>query len=134
LETKLIQIRLGSSSGLGSIKERRFTIVGGINNTPINNDFLGSHKHSSVGISCPRLPHEGPSLPIATTTRTVIVNMVTSLIESTKMDEDEYEVLLVNPKRTFKSPAKAIIESFVDEEYANCPSPPKKQKQGTLES
>jgi hypothetical protein len=129
-----MQIGLGSSSGLGPIKERRFTIVGGINNTPINNNFLGSHKHSSVEISCQRLPHEGLSSPIVITACTVIVNMVTSLIESTKMDEDEYEVLLVNPQRTFKSPTKTTIESFVDEEYANCPSPPKKQNQGTLES
>jgi hypothetical protein len=50
------------------------------------------------------------------------------------MDEDEYKVLLVNPKRTFKSPTKATIESSIDEEYANCPSPPKQQNQGTFES
>jgi hypothetical protein len=50
------------------------------------------------------------------------------------MDEDEYDVLLVNPKRTFKSLTKATIESSVDEEYANCPSPPKKQNRGTFES
>jgi hypothetical protein len=56
-----------------------------------------------------------------------IVNMVTSPIEPTKMDEDEYEVLLVNPKRTFKSPTKVTIESSTDEKYANCPSPPKEQ-------
>ncbi len=66
--------------------------------------------------------------------RAIIVNMVTSPIEPTKMDEDEYEVLLVNPKRTFKSPTKATIESSTNEEYANCPSPPKKQNQGMLES
>jgi hypothetical protein len=54
--------------------------------------------------------------------------MVTSPIEPTKMDEDEYELLLVNPKRTFKSLAKVTIESYVFEEYANCPTPPPKTK------
>jgi hypothetical protein len=49
--------------------------------------------------------------------------MVTFPIEPTKMDEDEYEVLLVNPKRTFESPTKAKIKSSTNEEYANCPSP-----------
>jgi len=128
LETNLRQIRLGSRSGLGPTKERRFTIMGGISDTPIDSNFLGSHKHSSVGNSCPRLPHEGPSSPIAAIMCTVIINMVTSLIEPTKMDENEYKVLLVNPKRTFKSPTKTIIESSVDEKYVNCPSPPKKTK------
>jgi hypothetical protein len=86
-----------------------------------------------MGISCPRLPHEGPISPTIATTHTVIVNMVTSPIEPTKMDENEYRVFLVNPKRTFKNLAKATIESSVDEKYANCPSPPKKQNQGMLE-
>jgi len=81
---------------------------------------------------CPRLPHEGPISPTVTTTCTVFVNMVTSLIEPTKMDENEYEVFLVNPQRTFKSLAKATIERSIDEEYANCPSPPPKN-QGMLE-
>jgi hypothetical protein len=88
--------------------------VGGINDTPISNNFLGSRKHSSVGMSCPRLPHEGPSFLIVATTRIVVINMVTFLIEPTKMDEDEYEVLLVNPKRTFMSPTKVTIESSFD--------------------
>jgi hypothetical protein len=70
-----------TSSGLGPIEEKKFTIVGGITNTPINNNVLGSHKHNSVGISCPRLPHEGPSSPITSITHTIIVNMVTFLID-----------------------------------------------------
>jgi hypothetical protein len=49
--------------------------------------------------------------------------MVTFPSEPTKMDEDEYEVLLVNPKRTFESPTKPKIKSSTNEEYANCPSP-----------
>ncbi len=108
--------------------------MGGINYTPVSSNLPRSHKCSDIRVSCPRLPHEGPIFQIVTTTRTAIVNMVTSPIEPTKMDEDEYEVLLVNLKRTFKSPTKAKIESSVYEEYANCPSPPKKQNQGMLES
>jgi hypothetical protein len=100
LETKLRQIRLSSSGGLGPTKERRFIIVGGINDTPNGSNLLGSHKHSSIGVTCPRLPHEGPSFPTSTTTRATIVNMVTSPIEPSKMDE---EVLLVNPKRTLRT-------------------------------
>ncbi len=133
LETKLRKNGLGSSSGLAPTEERRFTIVGGINDTPIGRSLPTSHKRSSVGVPCPRLPHEGPSFPTSTSTCVVIINMVTSPIEPTKMDEDECEVLLVNPKRTFKSPIEAI-ESSTDEEYANCPSPPKEQNQSMFES
>jgi hypothetical protein len=57
----------------------------------------------------PKLPHEGPISPTIATTRTI--NMVTSTIEPTKMDENDYEVFLVNPKRTFNSLAKATIEN-----------------------
>ncbi len=119
---------------MGPIEEKRFIIVGGINDTLISNNLLGSHEHNNVGVSCPRLPHERPSSPIVTTTHIAIVNMVTSPIEPIKMDEDEYEVFLVNPKRTFKSPTKATIENSADEKYANCPNPPKKQNHGMLES
>jgi len=134
LKTELKQIGLGSSSGLGPTKERRFTTVGGINDTPININLLGSHRCYNIRVSCLRLPHEGPSSPTTTTTHTVIINMVTFPIELTKMDDDEYEVLLINPKRTFKSPTKATIENSADEKYANCPNPPKKQNHGMLES
>jgi hypothetical protein len=75
----------------------------------------------------PKATHEGFSFPIVTTTHIVIVNMVTSPIEPTKMDKDKYEILLVNPKTTFKSPTKATIKSSVDEKYVNCPSPPQKK-------
>jgi len=51
-----------------------------------------------VGISCPRLPHEGPISPIVAITCIVIVNMVTSPIEPTKMDENECEVFWSIPK------------------------------------
>jgi hypothetical protein len=108
---------------LGPIKERGFIVVGGINDTLINSNLPRSHRCNNVGISCPRLPHERPSSPTIATTHTIIVKMVTSPIEPTNMDEDEYEVLLVNPKRTFKSLTKATIKSSIDENYANCPSP-----------
>jgi len=113
---------------LGLTKERRYTIVGGINDIPISNNLRGSHRCSSVGVSCPKMPHEKLNSPTTTTTCIVIINMVTFPIEPTKMDEDEYEVLLVNPKRTFKSPTKVTIKSFADEEYANCPRPPPPKK------
>ncbi len=99
----------------------------GINDTPISSNLPRSHRCNNIGVSCPRLPHEGPSSQTTTTTHIIIVNMVTFPIELTKMGEDEYEVLLVNPQKTFKSLAKARIESSIDEEYANCPSPPKKK-------
>jgi hypothetical protein len=100
LETELKQIGLGLTSGLSLTKERRFTIVRGINDTPIGSNLIGPHKRNNIGVSCPRLLHEGPSFPTSTATHAAIVNMVTSPIEPTKMDEDEYEVLLVNPKKT----------------------------------
>ncbi len=108
--------------------------MGGINYTPISSNLPRSHRCNGTRVSRPRLPREGLSSPTTTTTHSVIVNMVTSPIKPTKMDEDEYELLLVNPKRTFKSLAKATIESFADEEYANCPSSPKKQNQGMFKS
>jgi hypothetical protein len=125
LKIELKQIGLGSSSGLGPTKEMRFTIVGGINDTPININLPGSHRCYSIRVSCLRLPHEGPSSPTTATTHNVIINMVTFPIELTEMDDNEYEVLLINPKRTFKSPTKATIENSADEKYANYPKPPK---------
>jgi hypothetical protein len=56
LEIELKEIGLGSSSGLGPTKERRFNAMRSINDTPISNNLPASHKHNSVGISCPRLP------------------------------------------------------------------------------
>jgi hypothetical protein len=106
LETKLRKNGLGSSSGLGPTEERRFTVVGGINDTPIGRNLLRSHKRSSIGVSCPRLRHEGPSFPTSTTTCVAIVNMVTSRIEPTKTDEDEYEFFWSIPKEPLRAQPK----------------------------
>jgi hypothetical protein len=68
-------IGLNSRNEQGPNEERRFIIMGGILDTPINN-FLASHNSSSTRLSCPCLPHKGPSSPILIIVQIVIENMV----------------------------------------------------------